>query len=209
MTTRIAFFAVLAAGLFVACSKEDTEAPLLMPTPDYTVHYRMQPYTDPGCDVADALDCLQQADIVVSGIVDVSRYGTYQLDYTATDDAGNVGYTSRTIDVILPIEDYYNQTWKAFDTCTSGNYFYDGLIQDCDCDEFAVTVGNISNFGLSASFTLPISGTYNHMLNLDTVKAGVTFFGLGTMSPMADSIYWDYLVIDSVQTDVCRSVWVK
>lgn len=209
MTARTVFFMALLPCLLAACAQEDLEAPLLMPIPDNSIHYRARDYFDPGCEVADDRDCLLSADVLTTGFVDKLRYGTYQIQYSATDQSGNTGYAYRDVNIVLPIADYYDQTWKAYDTCTTGNYFYDGLIQDCDCGLSSVTVGNISNFGLSASFTLPVSGTYNHMLSLDTVKAGVTFFGTGMMSPKADSIYWNYVIIDSVQTDVCRSVWIK
>lgn len=209
MTARNVLTISLLITLLAACAQDDLEAPLLMPIPDNAIHYRATDYDDPGCEVADALDCLHPEDITATSNVDILRYGTYQIAYSAADEAGNMGYAYRDVQIVLPLEDYYDQTWKAFDTCTSGNYFYDGLIQDCSCGLFSVTVGNISNFGLSASFNLPVSGTYNHTLSLDTIKAGVTFFGTGIMSPKADSIYWNYLIMDSVQTDVCRSVWIK
>lgn len=199
----------ICAALLIGCSREDVQAPMLMPRPDTDMHYRLEAYIDAGCDVADDQSCLTHPDILVSNPVDVQRYGSYVVQYSAMDEAGNTGYAERIVDVVLPLTDYYSQEYQAYDTCTSGNFFYTGLVQDCDCDAMAVTVGNISNFGLSASFTLPVSGTYNHMMTLDTVKAAVTFFGTGMMSPGADTIFWEYLLIDSVQTDVCRSTWIK
>lgn len=199
----------LSLALALGCSRTDTEHPILVLKPDNSVHYRMQPYSDPGVDVADDQTCLQPDDVITDNPVDVMRYGTYTITYTATDAAGNTAIAGRPVDIILPLEDYYDQNWEAYDTCTSGNFHYTGLVQDCGCDAMAVTVGNISNFGLSAAFTLPVSGDYNHMITMDTVKAAVHFSGSGIMSVMADTLYWNYTIADSVSADVCRSVWIK
>jgi hypothetical protein len=197
-------------GLAVSCSKTDTEAPIIMlnPTLD-AIHYRTVPYVEQGFEIVDNYSCNLNDAVVIDGFVDVNRYGTYELTYTIADEAENSATATRLVDIVLPIEDYYLLNWNAYDTCTSGNYFYTGLIQDCDCDAFAVTAGNISNFSLSAAFNLPISGNYNQLLTLDTTKAAVTFLGTATMSPAADSIYWNYTIADSISTDVCRSVWIK
>lgn len=199
----------ICTALAFGCSREDTEQPILVMVPDTDLHYRLEPYTDPGVDVADDQTCLRPEDVIVDNPVDVTRYGTYMITYSATDAAGNTALAQRPVDIILPLEDYYDQNWQAYDTCTSGNYQYTGLVQDCDCDAMAVTVGNISNFGLSASFTLPVSGIYNHMVTLDTIKAAVYFEGSGIMSVMADTLFWNYTIADSVSADVCRSVWIK
>ena len=175
----------------------------------HTPHYRNSIYVDPGFDVVDDYSCQQDIAVTVDDQVNTSKYGTYLVTYTATDADGNIFETNRSVDVILPITDYYDFSYAAFDTCTSGNYFYTGLAQDCDCDVDKVTFGNISNFGLSATFPLPISGQYNHMVTLDTTKQAVTFLGTAVMSPAADTIYWNYVIMDSVSTDACRSVWIK
>jgi len=199
----------LAACLFSACLQEDARLPLLMPVADPSVHYRNAPYSDAGCEVADDQTCLYAEDIQIANTVDITRYGSYSVTYTAVDAAGNTGTAIRPVDIVLPLTDYYYQWYEAYDTCTSGNYFYTGLIQDCDCGTFSVIAGNISGLGLSASFTLPVSGQYNHILTMDTVKAAVHFSGSGIMNPSADTLFWNYSISDSVQTDVCRAVWIR
>jgi len=197
-------------AMAAACSKTDTTEPTILLTADESdVHYRTEPYTDPGFFIVDDYTCNLNEDVQIDGFVDINHYGTYQINYTVTDNAGNEAIASRIVDIILPVDDYYAIEWAAYDTCASGNYFYTGLIQDCDCGEFAVTVGNISNFGLSAVFNLPISGVYNQFLSLDTAKAGVSFLGTATMSTAADSLIWNYIISDSLSSDACRSVWIK
>ena len=197
-------------AMAAACSKTDIKEPTILLTADESeVHYRTQPYIDPGFFIIDDYTCNLNEAVQIDGFVDINKYGTYQITYTVADEAGNESVATRDVAIVLPIEDYYAIEWNAYDTCTSGNYFYTGLIQDCDCGDFKVTVGNISNFGLSAAFNLPISGDYNQLLSLDTAKAGVSFLGTGNMSPAADSIFWNYTISDSISSDVCRSVWIK
>lgn len=196
--------------LLAACSKNDDINPVIILNTDPSdVHYRGESYTDPGAEAADNYSCDLSTLIEVASFVDTSRYGTYFVIYSVEDDAGNMTEETRNVDIVLPLTDYYNLDYIAYDTCTTGNYFYTGLIQDCNCPTYGVTVGNISNFGLSALFTLPVSGTYNEILTLDTVKAGVHFEGFGTMSPSADQIKWEYTISDSISTDVCTSTWIK
>ncbi len=196
--------------VIISCKREDIISPviLLNEDPD-TLHYRTEPYEDPGAEVADNHSCNLTASLQVLSEVDINHYGTYPVTYLVEDEAGNISQEVRLVDIVLPITDYYDQNYTAFDTCTSGNYFYTGLVQDCDCDTFYVTVGNISNLGLSASFNLPVSGQYNQYLTLDTIKAAISFNGIGTMSSGADTLNWDYTIQDSLSIDVCRSVWIK
>ncbi len=197
-------------SLLSACSRTDDLSPVILLNQDpEEVHYRGDSYIDPGAGAADDYSCNTGLQIQTTNLVDTSLYGSYQVIYTVEDEAGNQAEVIRDVDVILPIDDYYNLTYKATDTCTSNIYIYTGLIQDCNCPSFSVTVGNISNFGLSASFTLPVSGTYNEILTLDTIKASVHFEGFGTMSPSAEIIRWEYSISDSVSTDVCTSTWIK
>ena len=210
MKIKIIPVTIATACIFSSCRKEDTLKPIINLNPDTTLkHYRSEPYNDPGFEAVDDYSCNLTDNIEVINEVDVNHYGSYSITYTVEDEAGNVAETERQVDIILPLTDYYSQNYTAFDTCTSSNFYYTGLVQDCDCDNFSVIVGNISNFGLSASFPLPISGQYNQVITLDTTKADVYFFGTGTMSTAADTIFWEYSIQDSVSTDVCRSVWIK
>lgn len=166
-------------------------------------------YVDAGTEVIDDKDCNAGPAEIIVNEVDINSYGTYNVRYAASDAAGNSARATRFVDIVLKPEYYYDLTYTATDECTSGSYFYDGLIQDCDCDSNAVTVGNISGFGLSATFTIPLEGIYNQELNLDETLYDISFEGTGIMSPGADTITWNYSISDSITTDVCTSTWVK
>ncbi len=193
----------------VSCQKPDVTSPkILVKIDPKPVHYRTEPYVDAGAEVVDDKTC-NFDNLLVSNAVDIYHYGTYPVTYTAEDEAGNLAEAVRNVEIILPLNDYYSQNYNAFDTCTSGNYFYTALIQDCDCNQNVVYVANISNFGLSASFNLSVFGQYNQFLSLDTTKTGVSFNGIGTMNSGADTLFWDYIIQDTIATDVCRSTWIK
>lgn len=195
--------------LVSSCKRNDEIGPVVFLNSDTVeVHYRGLPYYDPGIDAADNYTC-DLTNIEVINSVDTASYGSYTIIYRVTDDAGNMTEITRDVDIVLPVSDYYSLDYDAFDTCTSNTYFYTGLIQDCTCEGSVITVANISNFGLSAVFNLPLSGQYFEYVTLDTVKAGVHFEGFGIMTPGADSIKWEYAISDSVSTDVCRSTWIK
>lgn len=199
----------LLAGL-VACEKPDTIAPRVhVNTDSIPTHYLNQPYTDPGATVIDNHDCKANELLTVINEVDITRYGTYNVIYTATDEQENSTEAVRNVDIVLQPSDYFSTYYTATDSCTSGNYSYVALIQDCDCPEQAVTVSNISNFGSSATFILPLSGTYNEIILMDTTRSGVDFLGDGLMSPGADTLNWQYTISTGSDSDFCRSVWVK
>jgi photosystem II stability/assembly factor-like uncharacterized protein len=56
-------------------------------------------YTEPGATALDAIDGVRT--VTVSGSVNTSVLGAYQVTYTATDTLGNIGTKIRTVNVIL------------------------------------------------------------------------------------------------------------
>ncbi|MBC8172493.1 MAG: DUF5011 domain-containing protein [Chitinophagales bacterium] len=193
-----------------SCKKADTEAPFIVMNADTVMyHYLGTAYIDPGAQAIDNYTCDLDDAVLAENNIDIYRYGPYAVTYTATDDAGNTGVATRVVDIILQPSNYYSLDYSATDSCTSGVYNYTGSVQDCDCDADAVTVLNISNFGASATFTLPLTGRYNHIILLDTTKSAITFSGAGIMSRAIDTIQWNYTISDSITEDVCTSTWVK
>lgn len=185
-------------------------APVILLKEDTVLHYLNEPYVDAGITVLDDKSCtIDTSDIKTTVNVDITRYGEYSVVYIAEDAADNRSRLTRSVDVILRPLNYFDETYSAMDSCTSGNYPYTGYIQDCDCGLNAVTVGNISNFGSSALFTLDLSGRYSEKILLDTTRLGVTFTGTGIMSKSADTLKWTYTISDSINSDFCTSVWLK
>lgn len=207
---RLFYIAIPLCVALGSCSRQNMIAPVILLHADTVpVHYRTLPYTDPGASAVDDHNCNLDADISVSGSVDVYHYGTYTLIYAVDDGEGNHTEAERNVDIVLPVADYYSVHYFASDSCTSGLYSYTGLIQDCDCGEPKVLVSNISDFGMSASFILPLEGRYQEMIHMDTTKADIHFEGSAVMSSGADTLYWQYTIADTVNSDVCTSVWIK
>ncbi len=64
------------------------------------------PYVDPGATAHDNVDGNITSDIDTdSSNVDVNTIGTYTVNYTVTDTAGNTGTATRTVNVIIPKKD--------------------------------------------------------------------------------------------------------
>ena len=82
----------------------------------------------------DNLTCNTEGMLYTDSQVDVSHYGSYQVIYTATDEAANSQTAVRDVDIVLATTNYHHLYYQATDACTSGIYTYVGLIQDCDCE---------------------------------------------------------------------------
>lgn len=61
------------------------------------------PYIDSGVTATDNNDGDITADIVTTGSVDVNTIGTYTLNYSVTDAAGNTGTATRTVNVVTGV----------------------------------------------------------------------------------------------------------
>lgn len=59
-------------------------------------------FTDPGATALDDFDGDISANIVVSGSVDTNTVGTYPINYSVTDVAGNAGTSTRTVNIQAP-----------------------------------------------------------------------------------------------------------
>lgn len=59
-------------------------------------------FTDPGATATDDTDGDLTTHINVSGVVDATTAGLYELTYSATDAAGNTGSASRVVTVVAP-----------------------------------------------------------------------------------------------------------
>lgn len=57
-------------------------------------------FTDPGCKAIDNVDGDITDRVIVTGSVNTNAVGTYTLVYSATDNAGNTGRATRTVNVI-------------------------------------------------------------------------------------------------------------
>lgn len=78
-------------------------------------------YTEQGAEVTDNYDGDITAKLTISGSVDTSRLGTYDIKYTATDSSGNSAYAFRRVNVITDANAINNKIYLTFDDGPSGN----------------------------------------------------------------------------------------
>jgi hypothetical protein len=74
----------------------DTIAPTIALIGSETIaHEQGTSYVDAGATATDAVD--DSVEVVITGTVNAATAGTYTLTYTATDQAGNISSTTRTL----------------------------------------------------------------------------------------------------------------
>jgi hypothetical protein len=80
----------------------DADEPVItLKGPVHMLHEVGEPFGDPGAIAMDNADGDISEEIVVTGVVDENRLGTYTLEYNVTDSAGNKAVTKyRTVEVV-------------------------------------------------------------------------------------------------------------
>lgn len=118
------FLAGLIASTFVfftGCSKEDTEAPVIELLGDNPFDLELlETYNDPGATAEDDEDgdLTDQIDVDDSGLENRIP-GNYEVVYSVSDAAGNIGTASRQVNVYAT-NDALASTYTVYDTCGSG-----------------------------------------------------------------------------------------
>ncbi len=96
----------------------------------YDTGYLNRPYVDPGANWTDDPDGNGQA--TVSGSVDTNNTGTYLLDYSYTDFAGNTGSGTRTVNVIADTEAPVISPYNGTETTVYLNHTYTEYGASCN-----------------------------------------------------------------------------
>ena len=134
---------------------EDTTNPVLSLIGDsnYT-HGLNTAWVDPGYDANDTLDGNLTASVSITGTVDVNTTGTYTLNYSVSDTAGNQADINRTVNV-LPMGPWTftnaGATGRLGPTQAQINTSYAGTTLD--------GAVNINTQGIQ-EWTMPAGGTY-------------------------------------------------
>jgi hypothetical protein len=107
--------------LFTGCSKEDTEAPVIELLGDNPFDLELlENYNDPGATAEDDEDgdLSDQIDVDDSDLENRIP-GSYEIFYSVSDAAGNVGSASRQV-IVFATNNALARTYTVFDTCGSG-----------------------------------------------------------------------------------------
>lgn len=126
MKKYIGIIAVFAL-LFASCEKDETEgvstettyATFTMNGDRYVSIVKGETFTDPGVTAKEGESDLE---VTVSGAVDASKVGTYDLVYSATNQDGFSGNTIRTVIVLPSAEEEGVDISGKYKYMGSGNY---------------------------------------------------------------------------------------
>ncbi|MCK5862054.1 MAG: DUF5011 domain-containing protein [Candidatus Hydrogenedentes bacterium] len=167
------------------------------------------PYVEAGAEAADGCDGNLTGSIQTTGEVDNSLPGTYLLNYTVTDAAGNEGTAIRTVFVVsdappvitllgdsdIRIEwggSYVEPGWTAVDACNgdlTGDVVVEGIVDDGTLGVYILTyrVSDTSGENTSVSRTIRIEDSVSPVITLTgdnpmTVECSDTFTDPGAVA---------------------------
>lgn len=123
ITLLFAIFAIVAsATFFTSCEVEDITKPVITLTDGEDVDVILgSTWDDPGYTATDDEDGDLTNSVVVEGVVNTNLTGTYEVTYTVTDVAGNVGTATRNVRVYNQVEDWAG-TYSAVDSEDGNTY---------------------------------------------------------------------------------------
>jgi len=148
---------ILVAVMLISCKKQDTTAPVLTLKGAASIDVVLgTAYVDPGATATDNKDGDLTSAIKVNNPVDTLLEGNYQVTYSASDAAGNVGSISRQVHVKNSLDSYAG-SYNATDDRTS-----DGIIDSIWTEAISAspTVNNqliFAHFASYAGCTLKIN----------------------------------------------------
>ncbi len=142
-----------------------------------------QPFTDPGATAMDNVDGDLTSQIQVAQNVDISTIGTYSVQYSVSDTAGNAANVARTVNVISANAPQYKQlaidfTNSSSKTPSTWNSFH-------------------QNGGQTANALIATDGS-SHPVSLKTLNGFDGKFADGTRTPDSTGVYPD---------DVMETFW--
>lgn len=115
--------------------RKDTEKPVIKLKGSSTVKIKLnESYVESGYTVTDNCDEIDVSKVQVNSNVDVTKEGTYNVSYSVTDDAGNVGTANRTVIVQKPV---------SFDTVDKEEYL-ESLEKYIENKNYNVSIGYVN-----------------------------------------------------------------
>ncbi|MEO8149038.1 MAG: immunoglobulin-like domain-containing protein [Bacteroidia bacterium] len=110
--------------LFSGCTKDDTTSPVITLTGSNPLSLDMRTaYVEPGFSAADDQDGnLTSSVLVDKSALEANVPGTYEINYSVSDAAGNIGNATREVDVIAK-NTALAASYSVHDDCGAGVTF--------------------------------------------------------------------------------------
>jgi hypothetical protein len=200
---------MVTALLFAGCKKDDVTAPVITLLGDNPMNIEMGgTFTDPGATANDAVDGDLTSAITASGTVSTDSPGVYTRNYVVSDDAGNAGTASRTVNVLLSRD------------AVLGAY---STTNNCPIPQsFVATSTNFETHNTAGKFTINMfyynGGTLNCTLNGNTVTVDAgqapnpqftTVTGSGTFNAAGKVLTMNYVFDPNTAPIACTVVYTR
>ena len=230
MKTKISVLSlalIAMGGMFLtSCGGEDLSTPVIVLEGDDPFIVELgDTYTDPGFTATDDEDGDVSANVTVDDSdVDTEEIGEYTVEYSVTDEAGNVGTATRTVRVVMGKSDYLG-VCQVHEICDMDG---DGVLGEADVDfeinDYTVTVTSggdenellFDNFG-AYEVIVPVyfDGDLNELLLVDDymVPGTTTYFNAdgeitsGTTSAIEFDL--NYTAQDGADIVPCEATFEK
>ncbi len=147
-------------------------------------------FTDPGAESIDAYDDDISADIESIGSVNVDSVGSYTIEYTSTDKNDNVSVLSRTVNVVVCVDNLLGD-YSVDDDC--GSQLADTHTISAGANNNEIIIDNIVTLA-GGQVTGTLSGSTITIPQQDfSITVGTfTLSGSGVVNSNATEIVFDY-----------------
>jgi len=232
MKTKISMFtlAVVATGtmIFTGCGTDDLSTPTIVLDGDDPLLIALGgTYTEPGFTATDDEDGNISANVTTDeSDINTDNIGEYEVTYTVTDEAGNVGTTTRVVRVVMD-KPAYTGTYQVSEICDMDG---DGILGEVgvpfEINDYTVTVTSggdadellFENFGAyGGTVVVPVYflGDLNELLEVDTynLPGSTIYFNadgeitVGTTSDIKFNL--DYTTQDGAVIIPCEAQFEK
>jgi hypothetical protein len=208
------------ATLLTSCTKDDTTAPVITLTGGAVTLDLGDTYTDPGFTATDDKDGTLTSSVVTSGTVNTSQVGTYTINYTVSDAAGNTGTASRVVTVR---SNKLAGTYKVSSVITGGPGApgWDGTVTvtQSSTEYNKLLVANFGGWGAAVIGYIVVSGTNITVPSQSPtgVPSGSEGTALGTSGTYSVSgttiaiatLNYSWTYTSGGPADVCTETWTK
>jgi hypothetical protein len=210
--------AVASMLVFSACDLEDLDNPVITLTGGDMEVVLNDPagYVEPGFVANDDKDGDLTANVIVTGTVDATKIGSYEITYSVSDKAGNKASVKRKVDVIVK-QANYTGSWAVNEVITGDNpdpnWNYTATIAPSGADLMKLLVTNFGGFAATFVPSVTFDKFGNFVIpNQPMTGSGFTgtIQGTGTTSQNGNTLNITYTVnYSDGDVDNCVGTWTR